>query len=176
MNKLDFFNLLDEQKSAREWINEWLAIKNGYRVETPLRIVYVRNGKIEVLDYLDLSRKSDVWGIEANGYCWKKDYYAQTTYDTAKNIAERVGNRVAEIPTTEYMEFMASIIPSYNATVNILCEHGIDACGWNVCDIPYATADAQNRENVFVFCARLGGIDIVGRNEKLQIKIGFKAN
>lgn len=63
MDKLEFFVLLDEQESAKEWVEEWLAKKNGHRVETPLNLVYVRKDKIEILNYLDLSRKNEVCGI-----------------------------------------------------------------------------------------------------------------
>lgn len=69
---------------------------NSEHVWTPLPIVYKHGDTIEILDYLDLDRRGDVWGIQMgdNTLAKKTVEYGALKFEKALKVARQQGCRI----------------------------------------------------------------------------------
>lgn len=108
-------------------------------IETPYPLVYEKGQKIEVLPYLDVERKDEVWGIMLNSLLIKKTFeriQRKIINDTYSNIVKLVQqSAMAEhkvvIPDASYLTEAFSMSKRFDETVRILQNAGIQADKWN---------------------------------------------
>lgn len=110
------------KEEAREWINH---LCNQQVLRTPLPLVYkLENGCYEVLSYLDLSRKNEVFGILSGDVIWslvgqKKNI---NYYDAQKMLKE---NKDMRLPSPAEFRQLESEMDKANTMFTFLIEQGI---------------------------------------------------
>lgn len=109
-------------------------MKQNTFIASPLPLIYVSNGKAEKLSYLDLNRKSEVWGIEFRGVPWKKTAEERCCWPCAKEAADRESSRLnlqVRIPEIGSLRnFSQNDSADFQKTVLLLNSHGIEAESW----------------------------------------------
>lgn len=127
---------------SQEDIEHWykqnkLRSQNTGRIETPLSLIYIKNDKIEVLPYLDLERKYEIWGIKSAGQAVKlthengqqpMDWYAAMA--AVNNVT--IAGKALAIPKRAELDRHRQEIDDFNKTVKILKQHEIEADFWNM--------------------------------------------
>lgn len=110
------------------------------KTKTHLPLLYIKDGKTEVLPHLDLSRLDQIWGIMSSGYAIKLTHqpFRLTWTETQSQIQtlaqESFGGTDFEvfIPPDDGLRHCYYYRHEFSATVELLVAHKIKADKWLV--------------------------------------------
>ena len=122
IRKMDISNEELEEFLMFRLSKEAVALtKNEKYLKTPLSLVYLKDGNYEVLPYLDLSRKDEVWGIKCGNFVCKKT-------KEGKCLFTELGEKdLAFLPKGFFLSGVFMLKEKFNATISILNVAGIQA-------------------------------------------------
>lgn len=152
-NVLKAINLTKEEAleyiSGLENANEQTAGES--RVTTPCEVVYLsKDGKIEVLPYLDLSRVTEVWGAKCGNTLFKKAHDQPTTWKGITDVYKmvRVKGHTLALPALKELQNLYSERADFNQTMDIFRRNGVFA--ENLKDSWYWAADLQQEHSAYM--------------------------
>ena len=135
--------------------------KTTIKEKVPLPIVYIRDGTVEVLPYLDLERKDEIWGIQSCGILWDKKQRCDCLWNKAADLSFLDGLAVGHIvllPAIEQLKLLFNDFKIFNKTVEILRTNNVDAdfleAGW------YFSKDVHNNFLVRVYNMETNEADV----------------
>ncbi len=121
-------------------------------IDTPCNVVYLsKNGCIDLLPYLDLSRSMEVWGASSGGVLLKKTHEADGDLLNAKKWLNNIrakGHKL-KLPSKETLNKARDEMLKFNETMNIFRQNGIMAENWK--DGWYWTDDCKNELSSYAF-------------------------
>ena len=139
MDKREKFAALDRLKLSRAEIEEYLAllekddVRNLKKIKTELPIVYAEGRqKIEILPYLDMKRRENVWGIKVGNVLWKKtsDYKETSWFEVKKELISCLNGDISYVPQVDDYKNAFLECAAFNRTAALLREIGIPADDW----------------------------------------------
>ena len=143
----------------------WFNNRGGF-IPTDLPLVYRRGNELTVGNGLDLSRKSELWGIQLlSGVmvalkCGSGNNVSDTTWGEVKNFAEkmRLNGKRGFLPSKEVLKehWGGMEKAKFAATVEVLKRNDIEADGYWGCIWCF---EVYTPSNVYYFYLGFGDID-----------------
>lgn len=143
----------------------------GGIIKTPLPLVYVAKGQIEVVDKIYPERKKDIWGIVSGKlYCHVLvDKSCGWNKAMAKGLQYKIGDNSLTLPFCEHVAALYAEKDKFNKTIEMLQQNDVLADVWT--DELFCTAEVDS-ENVWVFNMANGQKSPVPReNEALSARL-----
>ncbi len=99
-------------------------------VQAPCMIAYMDRltGLMDLRPFVDLSKRTSIWGIAVDGLVFKKTHEADSDWITASQISESKSR--AMLPTTTELDIGYYHRQAFNETIGILKSCGIAADPW----------------------------------------------
>ena len=129
-------------KELMNWVNNRSKSPAGL-IPTALPLVYRRGNELTVENGLNLSRKSELWGIQLlSGVmvaltCGSGNNVSETTWDEVKKFAEKMtfNGKPGILPSQDVLNkhWSNEEREKYATTIAVLKENGIDADGYQGC-------------------------------------------
>ncbi len=132
-------NIINEEKLA-QWFQSRHTSSTAEStggIKSIFPIVYKKGNDFEILPYLDLARKDEVWGYEIlSGIilakkCGGDGNYETTTWDHVKSFAERcsLNGKQGELPSKEVLAKICGqeLEENIQKMDEFLCKNGINA-------------------------------------------------
>ncbi len=129
-------------KELMNWVNNRSKSPAGL-IPTALPLVYRRGNELTVENGLNLSRKSELWGIQLlSGVmvaltCGSGNNVSETTWDEVKKFAEKMtfNGKPGILPSKDVLNkhWSNEEREKYATTIAVLKENGIDADGYQGC-------------------------------------------
>jgi hypothetical protein len=108
----------------------WVRESEGKIAVTALPIVYQKaNGTLDVLPYLDLTRKNEVAGIYSGRKCVSLINHGRKNWNDAMQAAKNFGNGW-ELPNYDDEQRLRREWMDFDATVEVLKRNNVDAMPW----------------------------------------------
>ena len=159
------------ESELAKWFNNRGKDKTGL-IPTELPLVYRRGNELTVENGLNLSRKSELWGIQLlSGVmvaltCGSGNNVSETTWDEVKKFAEKMtfNGKPGILPSKDVLKkhWGNKEEAKFAATVEVLEENEIGADGYRGC---IWCSEGYNPTSASYFDLRSGGNDWNGRNE-----------
>ena len=157
------------ENELTNWFNNRGKDKTGL-IPTELPLVYRRGNELTVENGLNLSRKSELWGIQLlSGVmvaltCGSGNNVSDTTWDEVKKFAEKMtfNGKPGILPSQDVLKkhWRNKEEAKFAATVEVLEENEIGADGYWGC---IWCSEGYTPGNAYYFLLKLGGI---GWNDK----------
>lgn len=100
-------------------------------VSAPCQIAYMDRltGLMDLRPYVDLNKRTSIWGIAINGLVFKKTHEENRTWLPTSQFSSEYKSR-ATLPTTNDLDTGYQYRQAFNETVEILKSCNIDADAW----------------------------------------------
>ena len=157
------------ENELTNWFNNRGKDKTGL-IPTELPLVYRRGNELTVENGLNLSRKSELWGIQLlSGVmvaltCGPGNNVSDTTWGEVKKFAEkmRLNGKPGFLPSKDVLKehWGTEEQTRFTATVKVLKENEIAADGYWGC---IWCSEVYNPDDAFYFNLRYGGYDWYGK-------------
>ncbi len=158
------------ENELTNWFNNRGKDKTGL-IPTELPLVYRRGNELTVENGLNLSRKSELWGIQLlSGVmvaltCGPGNNVSDTTWGEVKKFAEkmRLNGKPGFLPSKDVLKehWGTEEQTRFTATVKVLKENEIAADGYWGC---IWCSEAYNPGNAYYFTLNYGGNDWGNKN------------
>ncbi len=116
-------------------------------INTSLPIVYICSGKVEVLPFLDLSMKANVWGVHVAGLYFKRTCENKGNWYYARDIIANAVREGVVLPSCVQFQDAFKKKDAFNETVDILIKNGVNA---NYLEGEYWTANVKGDDHAYI--------------------------
>lgn len=116
---LEYVAILEQREKER---------KQRTCIETPLEVAYLlKDTSLELLPYLDLSRKNEIFGIKIEKCVWKKETSGKNvTYYDALRLAQKEDCQLPAICDFANLIYAQNVRVDSVTTIEIFKQHGIN--------------------------------------------------